>query len=47
MAHILLKEKNSKFFIMCTDSYLVYCVATCRGYNYIMLGVWMGFLGKY
>lgn len=27
-------EKNSKFFIMCIDSYLVYCVATwshCRG----------------
>lgn len=27
-------EKNNKFFIMCIDSYLVYCVATwsnCRG----------------
>lgn len=34
LALILLKEKNNKFFIMCIDSYLVYCVATwnnCRG----------------
>lgn len=41
-------EKNNKFFIMCIDSYLVYCVATwsnCRG---IITSYWSmnSFLGK-